>query len=138
MTTGYHVSREKLGALVPRKGMWLTDRIEIARAYRDNVLNDSEPAFVYRVSVAGEILSSAAFEIACERLGIDAVDFIADLTANPKNASLDPRSVAVEDATGASGFYHADYDPRDYTKDVESIFLFDPKASVRSIEEIEL
>jgi len=117
--------------------MWFTPQVNLAHAYHRNALRDgARKVFTYVVQITGNILTSEELEKACEDLGIDHYDYVAYLVSNPKQASKHPDTASIVEHTGCDGFVHDDYDPRNFSRDVDSIFVINPAKSVKILEKI--
>lgn len=134
----YHTSSDPELVFESSRGAWFAPTIELAKAYHANVEDDLGEAYTYRCSIHGCILIEDELKQTRSELGIDYDDYAAGLTSGPSSAGQDQETQSIMQRTGCDGFMHTDYDPRDYNRDVLSIFVIDPGKNVSVLEAIDV
>ena len=112
---------------------WFTANPIFAKAYHENSQDKGESVHTYEVKITGNILSQAEARKLSDELGIDFEELTTSLTENPTAAERSELVKQFED--NCDGFFHWDYDPRDWG-DGESILVFNPAKHVRIIKEM--
>lgn len=112
---------------------WFTANPIFAKAYHENSQDKGGSVHTYEVKITGNILSQSEARRLANSLGIDFEELTTRLTENPTIAE---RSELIKEFSDkCDGFFHWDYDPRDWG-DGESIFVFNPEKHVRIVKEM--
>ena len=120
----FHVSIKPIKTL-GHTPMWFSDDIKHAKEYYKNVLGDGfEHAYMYQGEIIGEILTSKELKALLQQHNIDEYNFIAELVSNPNSAKITKQIEWLK--KHCDGFYHSDYDPSDWSNDIETLLIFDP------------
>lgn len=129
----YHVSIKKISSLNSNP-MWFDIRQQKANAYYQNFLNDKKPAFLYSAKLnSTNIWSFKKLKEELNKNKINVQDFVADLVSNPSAIKIKQLTKDLN----CDGFYHSDYDPEDFSKDIETLLILNPKKSVNGFKLIE-
>jgi hypothetical protein len=126
---GWHTSVNKVNK-INNSPMWFAPSEELARVYYSNIELDQGQAYIYKASITGNILSNNELIKLSENLGIDYNDLMANLSSNPPEEEVNELTRVFRNK--CDGFFMEDYDPRDPSKDIESILVFDPIKNVES------
>ena len=128
----YHTSGTKISSFKPAP-VWVTANPVFAKAYHSNSIDEDRDAFTYEVRVSGNMLSQDEARKLSEVLGINFDDIIDELTAQP---DVKDRIKLVKPFIGkCDGFFHWDYDPRDWG-DGESLLVFNPQKNLRIVKQM--
>ena len=112
---------------------WFTANPVFAKTYHKNSQDQGGDVHTYEVKISGNILSQDDARKLSDKLGIDFEELTTRLTENPTPAE---RSKLVKPfETKCDGFFHWDYDPRDWG-DGESILVFNPSKHVRIVKDM--
>jgi hypothetical protein len=130
--TAWHTSFGKIKKFKPSPS-WFTANPLFAKAYHENSQDKGESVHTYEVSITGNILSQADAKRLAHSLGLDFEELTTSLTENPTAAERSELVKEFEDK--CDGFFHWDYDPRDWG-DGESVLVFNPAKHVRIIKEM--
>ena len=131
--TLYHVSIKKISSLNSNP-MWFSDSIQKANAYYENHIDDGKKAFLYSATLNNvNILSFKELKNELNNKKINIENFLADLTSNPDSKEIKQLTKNIN----CDGFYHLDYDPEDFSKDIETLLILNPKKSINSFKLIE-
>lgn len=114
---------------------WFTTHFEFAKAYHANSKEVSANVHTYKVRILGKILTQEEAQEFAKTINLDFEEIVTDLTGNP---SIEERKILVEPFLNVcDGFFHWDYDPRDWG-DGDSLIIFNPRKTVELIREVNL
>lgn len=113
---------------------WFTADPAFAKSYHDNSQNQGGDVHTYEVRITGNILSQDEARKLAENMGIDFEELTTALTENPTRDKRIKLVAPLRDK--CDGFFHWDYDPRDWG-DGESILVFDPTKHAKIIKEMD-
>lgn len=113
---------------------WFTADPAFAKSYHDNSQNQGGDVHTYEVRITCNILSQDEARGLVEDMGIDFEELTTALTENPTRDERIKLVAPLRDK--CDGFFHWDYDPRDWG-DGESILVFDPTKHAKIIKEMD-
>jgi len=123
----YHTSIKKISN-IKNTPLFFTDRIELAKAWYQNAVEEHGRAYSYSFKFNGKILSRDQIKTFCKKNKIDYYELIAELVGNPEPEEIININGIKEISKICDGFVLMDYDPRNFQKDAESILILNTKA----------
>lgn len=129
----YHVSIKKITSLNSNP-MWFSNSLDKANAYYKNHIEDGKTAFLYSAKLNNaNIWSFKQLKEELNKKKINVENFLAVLTSNPDSREIKQLTKDLN----CDGFYHLDYDPEDFSKDIETLLILNPKKSISDFKLIE-
>ncbi|HZJ68857.1 MAG TPA: hypothetical protein VFD28_02485 [Candidatus Eisenbacteria bacterium] len=125
-TVLYHTSIKKISN-IKKSPLFFTDKIELAKAWYQNAVEEHRKAYAYSFKFNGKILSRNQIKTFCQKNKIDYYELVAELVGNPEPDEIINISGIKEISKICDGFVLMDYDPRDFQKDAESILILNTK-----------
>jgi len=112
---------------------WFTTELEYAQAYHNNSDYEGKSVHTYQVQVSGNILTQAEAKKLATKIGVDWEQTVTELTSNP--TTQERQQLVQPFVSYCDGFFHWDYDPRDWG-DGESMLVFSPNKTVTIVKEM--
>lgn len=131
---GYHTSPVKISSL-KNEVMWFALNEEEGLGWFESQKSERGQAYLY------ECILDSSIKIADERdldklfRNTDNEDYIIDVVGNPEPDEImdNPGTQILIDA-GYDGVVYADYDPRDFQKDLDALMIFNPKKNISNFK----
>ena len=131
----WHVSKSKITSL-RKTPMFFALKKAHSLGWYNSALNDgADSAYVYKATLKpGAVIVN--YKKLKQMLSLSNDDYIDMLLSNPSSSEItNDKITKAAIKNGIDGITYLDYDPRDFSKDLEAVILFNPKKSLSSIEE---
>lgn len=102
-----------------------------------NMIENFGTAYQYEATIIGKIDHVYSEEVSkvLEENGIDPDEWMTMLVGNPSpNEVLSDAGTQILLKNGWSGIIYPDYDPRDWSKDLDALIVFNPSESVKDFK----
>lgn len=134
----YHTSLNKIKSLESNPMFFALDESAAKDGWFANAVQEGNKPTLYKSNMPSKIASIQDKEVVdlFKKNNINVEDYMADLASNPTSEEIlsYPATKLLQD-NGYQGLKVTDYDPRDVSKDLDSLLIFDPKKSLSSFDE---
>ncbi len=133
----YHTSLNKIKSLNSNPMFFALDESAAKDGWFANAVQEGNKPTLYKSNMPSKIASIQDKEVVdlFKKNNINVEDYMADLASNPTSEEIlsYPATKLLQD-NGYQGLKVIDYDPRDVSKDLDSLLIFDPKKSLSSFD----
>jgi len=135
-TTAYYTSSEPISSFKPNPA-WFSPMPELTNAYHTVVQDETGSAYTYEVNLQGVFLSRSEVARLCSLNGVEHSDLEAELSGGPSDVIKLLSDYGAGFLTSmCDGFHMNDYDPRNPSRDVESILVFNPSRTTMIVSQV--
>lgn len=135
----YHTSLNKIKSLNSNPMFFSLDKSVAKDGWFANAVQEGYKPTLYKSNMPSKIASIQDKEVIdlFKKNNISIDDYMADLASNPTAEEIlsNPATKLLQDK-GYQGLKVTDYDPRDVSKDLDSLLIFDPKKSLSDFSNV--
>ena len=132
----WHVSKSKITSLRKTPMFFALEKSHSIGWYKSALNDGADTAYMYKATLKPNAVIVTYKELKQILSLPNDNDYIEMLVSNPSSSEiLSNKITKAAIKNGIDGITYLDYDPRDFSKDLEAVILFNPKKSLSSIEE---
>lgn len=132
----WHVSKSKITSLGKTPMFFALEKSHSIGWYKSALNDGADAAYMYKATLKPSAVIVTYKELKQMLLLRNDNDYIEMLVSNPSSSEiLSNKITKAAIKNGIDGITYLDYDPRDFSRDLEAVILFNPKKSLSSIKE---